>query len=56
MCFKELAVGLNVFDSWWPTESRGTVVRVLKTRVYVQLLNGDLQRYDRPHCRYLRRL
>ncbi len=42
----------RVHDSWWP-ERHGDVIKVLKTRVHVQWLDGEVWVYDREHLKFL---
>lgn len=54
MKFKDIKVGMRVFDRWY-IETWGTVTEVLKTRVKVRLDNyaDRTVTYDKAHVRFL---
>jgi len=45
----------RVHDRWWPYRY-GTVVKVLKTRVHVRWVDGEIWSYDKPHLQFLEKI
>jgi hypothetical protein len=50
-----LKAGDKVIDRGYPQQGRGTVIKVLKTRVHIQFPKEILV-YDTPHYQFLNRL
>jgi len=59
MKYEELKVGMRVEDGIFSSPinayGRGTVKKILKTRVHVEFDSHGKEVYDRPHLQFLRK-
>jgi hypothetical protein len=66
MLYKDIKKGMRVHDTWWPFETRGNVVEILKTRIRIKFLapppgygwnasDDNVVTYDMGHCQFLKK-
>jgi len=49
--------GEKVFDYWWPKLfGIGEIIKVLKTRIYIDFTNMGILIYDKAHYKFLRKV
>jgi hypothetical protein len=53
MKFKDLKVGMQVMDRWYPDWGVGIVTKVLKTVVYIDFTIRGLEKYDKSHVFFI---